>query len=181
MRKKRLQTITAILLLAIMVSSMPTKLLAKGATSGWSGYTDVSWRYDSATHTLYLSGKGPMDDYSYGDDAPAPEWDHLSGKVEKIVIEKGVTRLGNYAFYGMDKLKEVIIPNTVKSMGYEIFSEAWNGVMTKITLPQGLKNIPQSCFFDRRKLEKVNIPNSVTKIGQDAFIGCGHIICPQPI
>ena len=55
---------------------------------------NLTWTLD-ADGTLTISGTGAMKDYN-ADDNPSPAYNN--SKVKKIVIEKGVTSIGNYAF-----------------------------------------------------------------------------------
>lgn len=91
---------------------------------------------------LTISGNGAMKDYEYGDYDSMPWGDNRT--VEKVVIEHGVTSIGECAFYYCNKLTSVSIPNSVTSIG-------------------------RDAFWDCEKLTSVSIPNSVTSIGGDAF------------
>ena len=70
-------------------------------------YADVTWKL-SDDGILTISGT-KMDDYQYND---AP-WSFQSGKIEKVVIEEGVTNIGNDAYSDCRSLTSVTIPNTV--------------------------------------------------------------------
>lgn len=60
---------------------------------------------------------------------------------------------------------EVVIPNTVISIGNSAFNAAKIG---KVNLPEGLKTIGSSAFYNNN-LAEINIPSSVTSIGSLAF------------
>lgn len=80
---------------------------------------NVTWQYDSETRTLTISGTGDM--YDYGKDK-AP-WNVLKNKVkiDNIVVEEGVTGIGNHAFYGVGFNNKVEIASSVKKIGAENF------------------------------------------------------------
>ena len=80
---------------------------------------DVSWRYDSDSKTLYISGSGAMEDYE--NVYTTPWYTHLS-EVESVVIEEGVTSVGANSFSGAGKLTAVSIANTVKSVNSYAFA-----------------------------------------------------------
>lgn len=66
---------------------------------------------------LTISGEGAIPDYTSGSEAP---W---SGKsFTSIVIEEGVTSIGDYAFGGFRNVTKVTIPSSVKSLGYQSFA-----------------------------------------------------------
>lgn len=60
---------------------------------------------------------------------------------------------------------EVVIPNTVTSIGSSAF---WDSGIAKVTLPSGLKTIGNSAFMNNR-ITELNIPSSVTTIGNSTF------------
>ena len=80
---------------------------------------NVTWRYDSETQTLTISGTGDMYDYGTGE---AP-WNVLKNNVviDDIVVEEGVTSIGNHAFYRVDFNNKVDIASSVKKIGEENF------------------------------------------------------------
>ncbi len=53
--------------------------------------SDIEWRYDSETATLYISGSGDMDDYASPYETP---WSTYLLLIENLVVEDGVTSLG---------------------------------------------------------------------------------------
>ena len=55
----------------------------------------VKWKFNSSTKTLTIYGTGKMDDYSTFGVSP---WDAHKEDIENIVVESGVTSLGDYAF-----------------------------------------------------------------------------------
>ena len=97
--------------------------------------------------TLTISGSGEMKDYSTSSVAP---WYIKRTKILSVVVEDGVTCVGDYAFYACLKLASV-------------------------TLPEGINSIGRASFQDCAKLAEVNIPNSVTRIGIQTFQGCSKL------
>jgi len=100
---------------------------------------NVVANYNAANHTLTLTGSGAMKDYI------GSPWTVGSGyDITDIIIENGITHIGNSAFAGMLKLENVSIPSTVKSIGKNAFSGSI-------------------------RLKSVNLPASVETIGVGAF------------
>ena len=53
---------------------------------------------------------GPMEDYEYSTDRP---WFDRELDISKVIIEKGVTSIGKYAFIDCGNLTSVTIPESV--------------------------------------------------------------------
>ena len=77
-------------------------------TSGMHG--EVSWKYNESTKTLTFSGTGKL--------IPVKIYykDYRKLDFEKVVIEKGITSIGEGAFEGCIGLTSVAIPNSVTSI-----------------------------------------------------------------
>ena len=138
------------------------------------GYT--YWIEDNLTWKLYedgtltISGTGAMKDYN-ADDNPSPAYNN--SKVKKIVIEKGVTSIGNKAFYSCSSLTSITIPDSVTSIGNSAFYGCLN--LTSITIPDGVISIGNGAFASCRSLTSITIPNNVTSIGESAFNSCERL------
>lgn len=89
MKKKFL---SIILILSMLCAFMP--VIANAAESGSCGANgdNVTWTLDDEG-TLTISGEGDMMDYySYG-----VPWYNSHSNITKIVIEQGITSIGDYA------------------------------------------------------------------------------------
>ncbi len=95
---------------------------------------------------LTISGIGAMTDWSGSDELP---WllEGVHTAVNKVIIEEGVTSIGEYAFADCRSLMEVSIPSSVQTIGYRAFSE---------------------CVA----LKELTVLKGVTSIGEYAFDGC---------
>ena len=80
---------------------------------GWSKLTNINeyiehcgnnatWTFDETTGRLTISGSGAIYDYTNNYDAP---WYHIMNKIQTVVVEEGITKLGRNAFNGCSKLK----------------------------------------------------------------------------
>lgn len=81
--------------------------------------SDIDWNYDSKSKTLYITGTGNMDNYTDAFESP---WHLNILSVENIVIEQGVTSVGDYAFAGASSLVNVSVADSVTSVGNYAFS-----------------------------------------------------------
>lgn len=155
------------LFLLFIISLFPITLYAdeEGSCGSNTRYT-----YDESTNTLNILGEGDMSNFSmYGKDAP---WYNYRTDIIKVVIKNGVSRIGNYAFCGCDRLVEVYIPNSVKSIGSDAFS-ACTG-LTSLTIPSSVESI-ESYTFLASGLVSINIEHGVKYIKASAFRGCGKL------
>lgn len=90
------------------------QLMAFADDNGSCG-NNLTWTYVESTHTLAISGTGEMTDY-YHRWNTSP-WLKYRNYIKNVVIEKGVTSIGNYAFSDCSGLTSVTIPNSVTSIG----------------------------------------------------------------
>lgn len=81
-----------------------------------------------------------------------------------------VTRLGEWAFSGCDKMTSVTIPATVTHIGEAAFNEC--DALTSVVIPDGVTEIGPSAFNECDALEAVKIGTGVTRIGSGAFFYC---------
>ena len=93
----------------------------EGETSGNCG-DDLNWSYDSVTTTLTINGTGEMYNYT----STSSPWNDYKSQITDIVIESGVTSIGNYAFYKCTTLTNVTIPDSVTYIGNEAFGYDMN-------------------------------------------------------
>ncbi len=91
-------------------------------TSGQCG-DNLYWKY--ADHTLTITGSGAMYDYSlvYSVETYYTEpWYLFSDTIDAVVLEKGITHIGKYAFNGFAKLNKIELPSTLTSIGESAFA-----------------------------------------------------------
>ncbi len=81
-----------------------------------------------------------------------------------------VTAIGTKAFYRIQSLTGVTIPNSVLSVGDYAFH--WCLGLKSLNLGLGVTNIGASAFFECYALTNTIIPQSVMSIGSTAFGGC---------
>ena len=135
------------------------------------------WNEDSLTWTLYadgmlnISGTGAMKDYDYYYNNSSPVCENSN--VKKVVIEDGVTSIGNWAFCNCTSLTDITIPDSVTSIGEDAF---YGCGLTSITIPSSVTSIGDSAFESCTNLTDITIPDSVTSIGNSAFTACWKLI-----
>ena len=156
----------ALLLMGVMVHARPV-MAASTATSGYCGAPgstkSVTWSY--ADGTLTISGQGKMHDYKVDVGAKGP-WAAYMDDIEKVVIEEGVTYIGEYAFFQYCSLRDVELPQSLKGIGEAAFGLCMR--LTHIDLPDGLENIGWYAF-EYTPLTKVIVPGTVKQISEFSF------------
>ena len=109
-----------------------------------------------------------------------------------VTIPEGVTVIDYAAFYHCDNLNNVILPDTVNTVGAKAFTHtgwmddfeensmddflisgdilvAYKGNLPEVVIPDGVRVIAEEAFRNHTELKKVHLPASVTDIGNDAF------------
>ena len=102
--------------------------------------------------------------------------------VEKVIIPKGVTEIGAYAFNGCDRLVDVSIPNTVIKLGFRAFSNCSS--LENIKLPDSILEIGSNSFIHCYSLKQIVLPFGITKIESLTFQYCINlkdVIIPDSI
>lgn len=127
---------------------------------------NVIWTLDE-NGVLTISGTGEMEDYSSAYDMP---WCDHKEKINEIVIENGVTKIGDYAFYGLENLVNVTIADSVTKIGEFAFYECKNAV--SIEIGASVAVIGESAFSWCESLESIAIHANIESIGYRAFYKC---------
>ncbi|MBP0988372.1 MAG: leucine-rich repeat domain-containing protein, partial [Oscillospiraceae bacterium] len=189
---------------------------AEAVASGFCGDSsvhegkDVTWtitenpkekQEDATTYTLTISGSGAMENYipyemMYIQGHCAPYLDRFEASIKSIIIEDGVTHIGESAFYECENLTSVTISDSVTSIGEYAFSfcsslssvdipesvafigaGAFCGCSSLISavLPENLITLTEGMFDDCQNLKTVNIPDGVEFIPNYMFFGCKNL------
>lgn len=137
------------------------------AASGICG-ENLTWMLDAAG-TLTVSGTGAMEDFGY---KGAP-WYQSRDSIKAVVVESGVTTIGDSAFSHCSSLTSITLPEGVTAIGDRAFYDC--GSLTSITIPEGVTTIGSCAFSGCTSLIGVEIPESITAIGDSAFWGCSSL------
>ena len=168
--KKRL--LSMILALSMMLTILPVNAITALAADDSCGanltYTLTSNTDDPDTYTLTIGGEGAM--YNYSNSYTTVPWDAQKSRITSVVIEDGVTSIGDNAFEDCSALKSVSGMKGVTSLGKWAFYKCTS--LESFAIPSGVKSIPDCLFYDCSKLNSVTIHNQVASIGSSAFFGC---------
>ena len=125
-----------------------------GGTITWTGYstdpdstgscgTNLTWELYRNSGLLVISGTGTMNNFDYNSGLWAQEREWITS----VVVNEGVTSIGEFAFYNLENLVSVSLPNSLQVIGEAAFS--CTGI-TEINIPasviQMYTNAFESCF-----------------------------------
>ena len=131
---------------------------------------NVTWTLDS-DGLLTISGTGEMWNYIRYVDIPTNTFvGERCSIVRSVVIESGVTSIGNSAFAGCSNLTKITIPDSVTSIGEDAFFGCSS--LKSVTIPASVTRIQAVAFRECSSLVSVTIPASVTLVEQEAFYKC---------
>ncbi len=170
MSSKFIKTVLSLVLAISLVAALPFGVAAGALDNGRSGACgdNLKWKLDKKG-LLTISGTGEMNDY---DDEDSP-WLLFNESITKAVIEKGVTHIGNNAFFNCDSLADITLPETLTSIGDGAFSSC--SALSSVTLGEALKTIGEGAFSHCRGLTEFNIPAKLESIGDKNFEGCVNL------
>ena len=124
------------------------KMLSNVETEGQCG-DNVYWEW-TEDGKLRIYGNGEMDGYY------DPEFESIemrpwqSFNVTEVIVEEGVSNIGNAAF-------------------------SWCNDLVKVVLPESLSSIGDSAFLNCNSLTEIVLPDKVSHIGNSAFEGCSSL------
>lgn len=167
-----------------------------------SGAIDGALYWSVKNNVLTITNQGSSRDIPDYDTEELPKWSYLRNSIRQVVIESGITGIGEYAFYDMPALKKVIInsnqltsigehafdkcksleeinlPNTLNDMGIYAFARctSLNKISTNgFVTPEALTEIPEYAFAECGGLTEVTFAKNVKSIGASAFYNCGSL------
>jgi len=191
--KNQMKKLACLLLALVMMAGiLPVSARADDFLDSGSCGDNVTWTLTYGGK-LTISGDGAMDDYSSYQSIP---WYKNRGRITSVVVDSGVTTIGDHAFdfcklisdvelpegltsigndafYSCDLLKSVIIPNGVTSIGSGAFKSCRS--LSNVEIPNSVTVIGGGAFQFCESLPNIHIPNSVTSIGDSAFYGCDSL------
>lgn len=163
---------------------------AEAVTSGTCGAEGdgSNLRWSLSGGVLTISGTGAMKNWkNYYDPSP---WEK-NDQITHVVIESGVTSIGNSAFWGCFYLTDISMPDTVTRIGREAIyaclnltsldisrvktfdaGALCNSGLTEVAIPSGITELPGNLLSSCKKLTKVTLPEGITKIGVTVFASC---------
>ena len=93
-----------------------------------------------------------------------------NSNVTEIIIPDTVKSIGNQAFYYCTNLTTAVLPGSVTAIPEGMFQSCVS--LTSVTIPEGVTRIEKSAFEACSNLTRIELPDGVTTIGNDAFSWC---------
>lgn len=161
MKMKRI--VSLVLVLALMFGLLCLNMVSAWATEVKSGKCgeDLTWTLDDSG-TLTISGTGHV-----ASDMGYRFW---ARDVKKVVVEEGITRLGENSFNGYVNMTNITLSDTLTVIGSGAFIDC--SLLKKINIPKGVTEICAYTFSNCSSLEQINIPYGVTEIEEETFSNC---------
>ena len=138
---------------------------------GYKCGDDVAAIFDETAKTLTVRGTGAMYDYQYSD--------YTGGKIkwssqafDKLIIEDGVTSIGEYSFYKSSVESAEIGKDVKKTNNFSFYNS--NLETLSFSENSALYEIGGYSFF-RTQLTSVELPSSVEILGTGAFQECSNL------
>lgn len=146
---------------------------------------------DAVTFTVYrdnslvISGEGPMWDFSLTNRAGFSGYFH---RITNVIIEDGVTSIGDYAFMGASKINEISFPATLEEIGAYAFYSC--SAITGLTLSANVAEIGDRAFMGCSAISSLEVDenNSVFHSAGNCIIetatnklvlGCNNSVIPD--
>ena len=169
-------------------SGSSTEVIESFSPYGTCG-ENLTWTWND--ESLTISGTGPM--MNFPSDHSLRYYSSFPN-ISSVIIEEGITSIGDYAFDGFNSLTTVIIPNTVTRIGSYAFYNCKS--LTNVTIPGSVVRIEEYAFNQTPFIDnyaddfvilgsvlykykgtdtEVIIPNTVKVIEDGAFEECRDI------
>jgi hypothetical protein len=89
--------------------------------------------------------------------------------------EKGytITKLGDEVFRENGKIKNIVLPSTLKTIGDYSFYDCYN--LESVSIPEGVESIGGYAFRECKKLKSIDLPSTLKSMGEYAFADSGLI------
>lgn len=166
----------------VHVNSDETDITASGKCGD-----NLTWKLTS-DGTLTISGTGAMYDYGYyipGDRSHyRPEPWSGSYTLNTLVLENGITRIGQEAFRNCGFTGDLVIPDSVTSIRNNAFKKCV-GFTGDLIIPDSVKTIGESAFEGCRFDGNLTLSNNLVSIGDSAFRDCykftGDLVIPDSV
>ena len=138
---------------------------------------NCKWTLDE-NGLLTISGSGEMYDFSLG----TPPWFDERTGITKIIVQNGITRIGDYAFWNSFGAEKIVIPESVKEIGDNALGSCFNLKDIEVSSDNNAFCVVDGVLFSKdktrlvlypigRNASRYAVPDSVTTIEEDAFEG----------
>ena len=147
---------------------------------GFSSFISYAWRRDENRYMRGFMTRLMQECNTSGGVFDSSKLDSFS----TVEIKEGETEIAAYAFKSHTYIKKLIVPSSVKHIGFETFCGCSG--LTEVVFSEGsqLESIGIAAFYGCSNLKQINLPNTLTTIGSHAFEKCpldGGVAVPTSI
>ena len=121
--------------MTIILSAIFILCLVPSASAESGTWGDLNWILDGSG-TLTISGNGRINDF---DHSSTEAWRFQKNAIKSVVIESGVTSIGDFAFSECNNLASVTIPDSVTSI--HMYALGYCDSLASVTIPPSVTNI----------------------------------------
>lgn len=129
---------------------------------------NAAFTFDGETLRVY--GSGAMENYFAPESTPFCAFRRA---VRELIIEDGISAVGDYAFCGFSGITEVYVPGSVDTIGSRAFGECTSLVFA--TLAEGVRVIGPKAFEKNPRLTRIDLPSSLRAVDFKAFIHSNNV------
>ena len=134
----------------------------------------VGWKLrDQGTRLILYTGRGADahgQTYTYSNGG-AP-WYSYRDRIRTIEVEEGIELLGSSVFYGLTKADDIRLPSTLTQIDNDVFS--CMDALTELVIPDSVKSIGPS-FRSMASLEHLVLPGSLERLGAGMIYDCDQL------
>ncbi len=114
--KKVISILLSIFMLCSVTTGLDLTAYAADTTITGKCGESATYTFDKNTKTLTISGTGVIDDRDY--DFPS------DSSIASLIIEDGITRIGDWMFFECKNLKNIVIPDSLVSISSHAFIDS---------------------------------------------------------
>ena len=157
MKKWMITAVLAALLLTVLAPA------AGAVTANGTCGEGMTWSLDN--YTLTISGSGEVEDGS--------AWESYKTKIDHVVLAGGVTKLGDQAFYGCDRLKTVDFGDSLVEIGAKAFYNCTG--LTYLHLPSTFRTFGAQSFRGCENLKYVYCEGGMPRFNDSCLWTGGYV------
>lgn len=155
--------------LILIISSVP--FAARGAENVTYSKNGTEVSFNAETKVITVSGEGPC--FEYYDAVGYVPWAGDFSEFVEVVIEEGITSVGEYYFYGGSSIKKITFPSTLKKIENGAFKECTS--LSSVVMPDGIEYVGNEAFSECTGITSIKWSESLEYIGDYAFDGCSGV------
>ena len=186
--KRIVSLFLSLVMLFSITAGLDFSLFAEEKTTGKIG-DHIIWSWTAYTNTLTISGYGNM--YKRRDSNFDADFLNYGYRLKHIVMEEGITSIGEEAFKNCTYLQDIILPNSLCLIGARAFYNCTDLVYIAtsahkmsststghyVFIPDNVESIGYEAFYNCKKLRyfslNISRKSKLTDIGRCAFCGSG--------